>query len=485
MPRARTTKGLAKRIALDYFKRPSPLRSLRAKLTWGAALLALVIVALAISPTLVRLVRPRRESAPLGARSGPGAIAESVLSPGALSEAHAQFELECARCHGSIKTGVFLAKTSDNTCKVCHDGPIHQESQRLTPSCASCHAEHKGRALTKVRDAACTSCHAALEGALAAGMKGEGFDAHVTRFTPRRSSGVGHPEFAPLTRPDPGHLKLNHKAHLALKAEWLASQHLEPLECASCHEPDRSQMLMRPISYERHCARCHPLAFDAGGRFAAYPPGPVAPHDTPRAIRLFLTRAFAEEIAARPSRLMEPDPMAAPSPGEVPRRLLGREPPPPPPRTAAEWVAREVTGSEKILYGRDCVLCHELMVPAPVNGESAPPDSITSAASAEEPSRTLPRIAAANVPARWFTHARFDHRSHRLLHCEACHASSRTSTVSADVLAPGIETCAGCHRPGASRNDCALCHEYHDKRRERPIRGTLTLPARALEAPAP
>jgi len=52
MSRARTTKGLAKRISLDYFKRAHPLRSLRHKLSFAAAGTALGVVLLAIVATI-------------------------------------------------------------------------------------------------------------------------------------------------------------------------------------------------------------------------------------------------------------------------------------------------------------------------------------------------------------------------------------------------------------------------------------------------
>ena len=65
----------------------------------------------------------------------------------------------------------------DSACSTCHDGAIHQEKQAFTPSCASCHAEHRGRTVQPVLDAACVQCHSKT----------------VTGF------GEGeHPEFAPL-----------------------------------------------------------------------------------------------------------------------------------------------------------------------------------------------------------------------------------------------------------------------------------------------
>ena len=74
-------------------------------------------------------------------------------------------------------------------------------------------------------------------------------------------------------------------------------------------------------------------------------------------------------------------------------------------------------------------------------------------------------ITRPNVPAVWFTKARFDHGAHNNISCESCHEHVRKSTETSEVLLPGIETCRDCHvegeRPGYVRSDCAQCHVYH------------------------
>jgi len=44
------------------------------------------------------------------------------------------------------------------------------------------------------------------------------------------------------------------------------------------------------------------------------------------------------------------------------------------------------------------------------------------------------------------------------------------------VLLPTIESCRTCHgKSGGARADCAECHTYHDKSRERSFDGSLGL----------
>src|SRR5438445_11090675 len=90
--RTRTTKKLAQRIDLNYFKRPTPLK--RAKL-WLSLVLPLVALLWIVERTIVRDSR--------------------VYSSGRLSPSHAVLEKECATCHLQ-RAGVFSAKAVDSGC---------------------------------------------------------------------------------------------------------------------------------------------------------------------------------------------------------------------------------------------------------------------------------------------------------------------------------------------------------------------------------
>src|SRR5262244_1260993 len=121
MARTRTTKKLAQRIDLNYFKRPTPLK--RAKL-WLTILLP--VIALVWIGWHFRSHDSR------------------VYSSGRLANPHAVFETQCAACH--VQTvGSFSAKAENSACLACHDGPIHHAEQAKTLNCAECHVEHRGK----------------------------------------------------------------------------------------------------------------------------------------------------------------------------------------------------------------------------------------------------------------------------------------------------------------------------------------------------
>src|SRR5947207_3493863 len=143
MARTRTTKTVAQRIDLNYFKRPTPFK--RAKL-W-----------LAILAPVIALVWLSAHFFGHDAR---------VFSSGRLSEAHAVLEKQCAACHIQ-QAGGFSATAADSACLACHDGPQHHPdataSNSPKPACAECHAEHRGHVnLSAAKTKSCAECHADL-----------------------------------------------------------------------------------------------------------------------------------------------------------------------------------------------------------------------------------------------------------------------------------------------------------------------------------
>src|SRR5215467_8489184 len=207
MPRTRTTKKLAQRIDLNYFKRPTPLKRAKFWLSLTLPLFALFwIVGRGISGD------------------------HHVYSSGRLSQKHSVLEKECAACH-IRQAGAFSSKAADTACLACHDGPAHHVSTTAPSDCASCHAEHRGRAsLSAVSDQACAGCHANLK------------SSHPdTRYaTQINSFEQGHPEFAALRSvagvpaSDPGTVKLNHSIHMKPIRRG-PNGALVSLECGNCH----------------------------------------------------------------------------------------------------------------------------------------------------------------------------------------------------------------------------------------------------------
>jgi hypothetical protein len=90
------------------------------------------------------------------------------------------------------------------------------------------------------------------------------------------------------------------------------------------------------------------------------------------------------------------------------------------------------------------------------------------------------RVAGHYVEARpdgepWLARGEFGHESHRGLRCEDCHTEARASLKTSDVLIPAMKSCTPCHGDsGTSLDDCAKCHQYHNRSKEqRPPGGPM------------
>src|SRR5262245_36983336 len=99
-----TTKSRAKRIVLDYFKRPHPFRRARRRLSIALPVLAaLVVAAYAIG-------RDHR-----------------IYNSGPVSTAHTMFGARCEHCHvaaapataGAAARSAFFVPVSDRACSAC------------------------------------------------------------------------------------------------------------------------------------------------------------------------------------------------------------------------------------------------------------------------------------------------------------------------------------------------------------------------------
>jgi hypothetical protein len=451
--RLRTTKKLAQRVDLNYFKRPTSFKRAKFWLSVAVPLLA------------------------VGWIAWRGVARDSrVYSSGPMSEAHAVLERQCAACHVE-KAGEFSANATDSACLACHDGPMHHANEvaSAVPACAMCHAEHRGRIeLRAASNESCTECHAGLK--VASGPVH--YDATI------RSLEEGHPEFAALRdrAKDPGTIRLNHAMHMKPIRRG-PNGPIVQLECADCHRAaavhapwpyeDRAYVLMEtsysletknsspedalpgpkpltgrermtPPKFATACAGCHLLTFDK--RFDE-----GVPHDKPEVVHAFLAKKFQEYIATHPGDVREVR--------DLKRNLTGK-PPLPEVRllTAGQWVEERTTDAEELLWRKTCKQCHAISFVA---------------------STSLPSIAAAGGRESWLPHAKFDHEAHRGFSCVGCHAKVLTSTESGDVLVPGIANCKACHAPGPEHAEsrCFECHTYHDWGKRKEVKTGFTLPA--------
>jgi hypothetical protein len=482
--RTRTTKKLAQRIDLNYFKRPTPLK--RAKF-WLSLLLPLLTLVWIAELTIFKDSR--------------------VYSSGRLSEPHAVLEKQCAACHAQ-QAGTFSAKAADSACLDCHDGPIHHELSLVGKkelACAQCHTEHRGRRnISAASNQACAECHSDLK---TSGNSAR-FASHIHSFED------GHPEFAVLrsvsgiTANDSGTIKLNHAIHMRPIRQGPNGPNVQ-LECGNCHrataadvdltyadpnyraatvsyrdadeflpvhaetlKPPRSttgRELMAPVKFANACAGCHLLTFDK--RFDQ-----GVPHDKPEIVHAFLVRTFRAYVAGHPAEVrVQRDPS---------RDLTGKQLLPTARILApAQWVTERTAEAEDLLWRKTCKQCHALTPAAntsqrkielPATQESG--DRKLSGIPAE-----LPDIAPAHTTLRWMPHAKFNHGAHTGFACVNCHARALTSTESSDVLLPGIETCKTCHAPGPEHAEsrCFECHTYHDWSKRKEVTPKFTLPALA------
>lgn len=452
MARLRTTKRLAQRVDLNYFKRPTAFK--RAKF-WLSVLVPLLAVGWIAWHSLIRDSR--------------------VYSSGRMSEAHAVLGRQCAACHLQ-KAGEYSASAADSACEACHNGPTHHANEvaSAVPTCATCHVEHRGRVeLSAASNGSCAECHARLK--VASGLVHYAATIH--------SLEDGHPDFVALRNgaKDPGTIRLNHAIHMKPIRRGPNGPMVQ-LECGDCHRPaavnapwpyeDRAYVLaqtsyssgatsplpadvlpgpkpptgrerMTPPKFATACAGCHLLTFDK--RFEE-----GVPHEKPEIVHGFLVHKFQEYITAHPADvrvLRDPN-----------RDLTGK---PVPPEvlvlTPAQWVAARTADAEELLWRKTCKQCHAISFRA---------------------SPSLPAIAAAGEPEQWLPHAKFDHDAHRAFSCAGCHVKALTSTEASDVLIPGIANCQTCHAPGPEHAEsrCFECHTYHDWNKRKEVKAGFTLP---------
>ena len=177
------------------------------------------------------------------------------------------------------------------------------------------------------------------------------------------------------------------------------------------------------------------------------------------------------------------------------------------PDPSATEVFVTTVGSSRLI-GTSCAVCHDFTggdAPAGFAYKAAhPPTGDAQPAAADFPaSRGFPTSAPTtqptflatiptgipSTPRRWFVNSHFDHAAHRDLSCFNCHADAWTSTDTAELLIPdldssnvlqsaqerksnGIKSCIDCHGPPASSGElsapsnCITCHVYHDRTKE-------------------
>lgn len=386
----------------------------------------------------------------------------AAVSGGTISNHHRLIESDCAACH----TSPFRA-LPDEKCTGCHAARPHTKSMpalvrahtELQRRCASCHKEHHGEASLIQNDSQlCTSCHSQINN-LAPGTAQPG----IPDF-------AHHPEFAVLAwrgntsvfvksrldEPDlrdGNQLKFSHAAHLGRKDA--DGQH--SLECQSCHVTGENGQI-QPISYARHCERCHAIKFDDRLKDRFLPHG-----DAKKAfsfIKAELARLYVERsVDAGSAKSPAGDPDEEPRKrrekrsrsARRDRRLAAQAESEAGPVMDAKKLDDESREDELALFttGGACFMCHDVERVAP----------------SETPDQPRFRVLNPRLPVRKMPAARFDHDAHRLATCESCHGNVRASTSASDLLLPRIARCRACHadpgKPGKIDSPCLQCHRHH------------------------
>ncbi len=300
MAEQKSTKDVAQRIDPVYYRHRHPLRRLRLLLATGLCAAAALWIAASFALSQ-----------------------DGIYVSGGMSAAHAPLADDCSRCHAQA-----FAAIRDRDCLPCHAAGPHVPPGETPaePACASCHAEHAGRArLAEVADGHCNACHGSHRGLTSIG---------------------NHVQFERAERDQ--HLRFNHRDHLS---PLLLGG---PLACADCHRPQPDGRDFRPVLFDEHCAKCHRERLDPDV-------GDAVPHgvETP-ALRDWAAAVLLRRFLEDPALARAASPSAAP----------GRGPPAPPDWTSTLRARTDAAVEALLTPGRGCLLCHD----ADAQGAIVPPD---------------------------------------------------------------------------------------------------------------
>lgn len=221
-----------------------------------------------------------------------GSSPSALLTPGEVTDSHANFETDCNACHSAAEGGIttwyqmaFDGETAfkdSKRCLKCHTdlgtealfahgisvkklSKVTEQTQSQTESttvpftlqlasltgkpkanqkiaCATCHKEHHGRNanLTQLTDFQCQTCH-------------------IKQFS---SFDHGHPKLGDYPYQRRSRIYFDHSTHLNhyfVKEEFKRTMPSgrKPDSCKSCHTINTNDGVMMTGSFENTCASCH------------------------------------------------------------------------------------------------------------------------------------------------------------------------------------------------------------------------------------
>jgi len=388
--------------------------------------------------------------------------ADELWSPGPLAKVHHVQGIadNCQVCHS-----VLFSPVKDVDCKSCHAVGVHIDllpkqggsetiaAQSFTEGrCATCHVEHKDPSIVIRQDEPmCTSCHTDIATHGAA--------------LPAKASGISkfeeHPEFKlsmlvredkkwQATRVERGTKGLEEKSNL----EFSHQLHMNPdgidgptgraeLSCQTCHVPEQDGLLMKPISMEAHCSRCHTLSFEPTDMDRQVPHADLS--TVQQSLEEYYSRLYA----------VQNGPVRSTVDLERPAKRPGK-PKPDFYSSMKEWADDKANNAlAELVKNKACSTCHSL----------------------EKLEQGL-RVTPVKLADSWYPKSRFDHSSHEVFECESCHQAT-DSKDSADILIPDIKNCRTCHAGASDTHDflnkeiktvssCMSCHQYHQTKMDIP-----------------
>jgi len=442
----RQQKARAQRVDHTYYNKAHPWRTMMRMLSFGVPIIGgLILAGFAFLPS--------------GAQ---------IYTPGPVSTKHSMFADRCDACHDT-STPTKHGEVSDAKCQACHEGPIHSMKQTFhgdnklkvahqgkdiyigTATCASCHTEHSGHhQLATIADRHCTQCHADLK-------VSQGFTAEVDT---KISNFASHPDFDALKlidgkKPiDKAALKFNHQVHLKPAGLKNAAGQSKIMKCTDCHKPDQQRAYMAPITYVAHCQDCHPLAIPEIPGIGDI----KVPHESPKLVAAVIKTAFTDLLLKKGGKLEDeevPNPEYDELSAAKKRTFKGEKTIKKPAGPVDQWLAEKTNASLEPLFKNNgqCMYCHT---------SSGPDKSITGD---EKSKLVLPLLNETKVPQVWLTRSVFNHETHRVTTCVACHTEAPASTKTEDILLPNVQNCKLCHKEkDGARSGCVECHIYHDKK---------------------
>jgi predicted CXXCH cytochrome family protein len=382
------------------------------------------------------------------AHEQPKAAPTGVWTSGAVSSPHRFFGAACETCHE-----IPFIPVRDQACLNCHDGiESHAMEARFpgasfrTNTCSDCHKEHMGnQSITLNNQRFCVSCHGVL--------------VEKTKNTDLRDAtdfAKNHPQFRPTVIVDSATGQMDrsraidetpppvantglifpHARHLRAGGVRDPVRGNVQLTCEECHKPVGDGHSMTLPTFQETCHQCHQLKFDV------HVPARELMHGKP--VEVFKQIGDIYDAVAMRGGYEEPE---APA---IIRRRPGEVLTEPEKKAASDWAQAKTMEIANGRFGKGlCAACH-VLTELPEN---------------EAAGGLTWDVKPVLLSNSYLPKASFTHEPHRDVACATCHAETKESMHSSDVLIPSVAVCQSCHGGEESHNrvpsTCVACHRFH------------------------